>query len=78
MKTRKLSPTKKQRLFQKILMKRKQSVKREISNFTCIFINYYSILITVSVYCYLIIYRAKNKYLLPFHFTNNELNKIIY
>ena len=44
--------------------------------FTCIFINYYSTidnLITVSIYCYLIKYSVKS--LLPFHNTNNKLNK---
>ena len=32
-----------------------------------------ALLIAVSVYCYLIKYRAKQKHLLPFHITNNEL-----
>ena len=31
------------------------------------------LLVAVSIYCYLIIYRAKD--LLPFHNTNNKLNK---
>ena len=30
------------------------------------------LLITVSIYCFLIKYRAKQKHLLPFHFTNNN------
>ena len=33
-----------------------------------------ALLIAVSIYCYLIKYRAKN--LLPFHDTNNKLNTI--
>ena len=37
-----------------------------------------ALLIAVSVYCYLIKYRAKQKHLLPFHVTNNELKEIIY
>ena len=32
----------------------------------------------VSIYCYLIKYRAIQKYLLPFHVTNNELKEIMY
>ena len=31
------------------------------------------LLIAVSSYCYLIRYQAKQKHLLPFHITNNEL-----
>ena len=37
-----------------------------------------ALLITVSTYCYLIKYRAKQKHLLPFNFTNNKLKEIIY
>ena len=37
-----------------------------------------SVLIAVSIYCYLIKYRAKQKHLLPFHVTNNELKEIMY
>ena len=37
-----------------------------------------TLLITVSIYCYLIKYRAKQKHLLPFHLTNNKLKEIIY
>ena len=32
----------------------------------------------VSIYCYLIKYRAKQKHLLPFHITNKELKQIIH
>ena len=35
-------------------------------------------MIAVSIYCYLIRYRAKQKHLLPFQFTNNKLKEIIY
>ena len=38
--------------------------------FTCILINYHCSLITVSIYCYLIKYRSKQKPLLPFYDTN--------
>ena len=37
-----------------------------------------ALLIAVSIYCYLIKYRAKQKHLLPFHNTNNELIKVLY
>ena len=36
------------------------------------------LLITVSIYCYLIKYWAKQKYLLPFHVTNNELKQVMH
>ena len=52
---------------------------------TCKMLNFYillafllitfALLIAVSIYCYLIKYRAKQKHLLPFHFTNNKLKK---
>ena len=67
---------KKQTLFQQILMKRKQPVKR---NFYILlaFLLITIALIAVSIYCYLIKYRAKQKHLLPFHDTNNELSLIL-
>ena len=34
-----------------------------------------ALLIAVSIYCYLIKYRANSKHLLPFHDTNNELKQ---
>ena len=34
-----------------------------------------TLLIAVSIYCYLIKYRAKQQHLLPFHHTNNELKQ---
>ena len=70
---------KKQKLFQQILMKK---------NIPCRTQNFYillafllitiALLIAVSIYCYLIKYRAKQKHLLPFNFTNNKLKEIIY
>ena len=36
------------------------------------------LLIAVSIYCYLIKYRAKQKNVLPFHFKDSELNEIIH
>ena len=32
-----------------------------------------ALVIAVGIYCYLIKYRATQKHLLPFHFTNNKL-----
>ena len=37
-----------------------------------------ALLIAISIYCYLIKNRAKQKHLLPFHFTNDKLKEIIY
>ena len=37
-----------------------------------------ALLIAVSIYRYLIKYRAKQKHLLPFHVTNNKLKEIMY
>ena len=37
-----------------------------------------ALLIFVSIYCYLIKYRATQKHLLPFHFTNNKLKEIMF
>ena len=36
------------------------------------------LLITVSIYCYLIKYRAKQKHSFPFHDKNNELKQVLY
>ena len=37
-----------------------------------------ALLIAVGIYCYLIKCRAKQKFLLPFHDTNNELKQVLY
>ena len=37
-----------------------------------------ALLIAVSIYCYLIIYKTKQKHLLPFYITNNELKEVLY
>ena len=37
-----------------------------------------ALLIAVSIHCHLIKHRAKEKNLLPFHDTNNELKQVIY
>ena len=36
-----------------------------------------ALLIAVSIYCYLIKYRPKQKHLSPFYDTNNELKKVL-
>ena len=57
-------------------------------NITCKIQNFYillafllitlALLMAVSIYYYLIKYRAKQKHLLRFHNTNNELKELIY
>ena len=37
-----------------------------------------ALLKAVSIYCYLVKYRVKQKDLLPFHNTNNELKEVMY
>ena len=37
-----------------------------------------ALLIPVSIYCYLIKYKAKQKHLLPFYVTNNKLKEVLY
>ena len=37
-----------------------------------------SLLIAVSIYCYLIKYQAKQKRFLPYHVTNNNFKKVLY
>ena len=37
-----------------------------------------ALLIAISIYCDLIKYKAKQKHLLPFYVTNNELKQIMY
>ena len=36
------------------------------------------LLIAVSIYCYLIKYKSKQKHLLPYYVTNNQLKEVIY
>ena len=70
---------KKQKLFQQILMKRKQPVKQKVYIF---YFHFYQLvlyyLIAISIYCYQIKYRAKQKHLLQFHGTNNKLKEVLY
>ena len=41
-------------------------------------LNTIALLIPVSVYCYLMKYQAKQKYLLPFHNTSYKLKQVFY
>ena len=54
---------------------KKATCKRQFFYFTCIFINYYNIIDSFSVYCYLIKYQAKQKHLLSFPFPFSSLQK---
>ena len=56
-----------------------KNITCKIQNFLLVFLLItIAVLIAVSIYCYLIKYRAKKKHLLPFHVTNNELKEVIY
>ena len=58
---------------------KKQPVKHRIFIFYLHFLLIsIALLIAVSTCCYLIKYKTKQKHLLPFHGTNNELKEIIY
>ena len=37
-----------------------------------------ALFIVVSIYCYLVKYRKKQKHLLPYHVTTNELKEVLY
>ena len=37
-----------------------------------------ALLIAVTIYCYLIKYKGKQKHLLLFHVTNNKLQEVLY
>ena len=37
-----------------------------------------TVMTAVNIYCYLIKYKAKQKHLLPFYVTNNELKEVLY
>ena len=62
--------------FQQILMKNVDCKTQNFYILLSFFLINIALLIAVTIYCYLIQYRAKQKYLLPFHDTNNELNKL--
>ena len=59
-----------------ILMKKIQSVKQKILYLTGLFIHY-NCITAVSIYCYLIKYKEKQKHL-SFYVPNNELKDVLY
>ena len=64
---------KKEKLFQQILMKKATCKAQHFYILLAFLLITIAVLIAVSIYCYLIKYRAKQKPLLPFHITNNKL-----
>ena len=70
--------TKKQRLFQQILMKKAAFKTQNFHALLAFLLVTIILLIAVSIYCFMIIYQVKQKHLLPFHITNNELKQVIY
>ena len=58
---------------------KKRTCKTQIFNILPVFLLISIVLlIAVSIYCYLRKYKAKQKHLLPFCFTYNELNEVMY
>ena len=70
--------TKKQKLFQKILLKKVACKTQNLFLLLAFLLNTIALLRDVSTYCYLMKYRAKQKHLLQFHITNNELKQVTY
>ena len=78
----------------KLLKKKQQIFKQTVTtnfhekNAICKTKNFYilldfslitiALLIAVSIYCYLIRYKAKQKHLLPFYVRNNELKEVLH
>ena len=68
-----------QKQFKEILMKEKVICKaKNLYVSLCFLLITVALMIAVSIYCYLIKYRAKQKHLLPYHVKNNKFNKILY
>ena len=71
--------TKKQKQFQQILMKK--NIISKTQNFYILLaflLITIGLLTAVSIYCYLIKYRAKQKHLLPSQVTSKELKEVMY
>ena len=76
----------------KLLKKKQQIFKQTVTtnfnekNAICKTKNFYILLdfllitiaFSISIYCYLIRYKAKQKHLLPFYVTNNELKEVLH
>ena len=58
-------------------MTKKQKLFQQSSILLAFLLVATALLIADSIYCYLIKYRAKQKHLLPFHETNNELKQVL-
>ena len=58
--------------------KKIESVKQKFSMLLAFSLITITLLIVFSIYCYLVKYKAKQKHLLPFYVTNNELKEILY
>ena len=56
-------------------MKKNAISKKKIHTFLFITI---ALLLGVSIYCYMIKYKAKQKHLLPFYVTNEKLKEVLY
>ena len=67
---------KKQKLFQQTLIKRKICKRHNFYILLAFLLINIALLIAVSIYSYFIKYQAKQKHLLPFHNTNNELREV--
>ena len=69
---------KKQKLFQQTLIKRKICKRHNFYILLAFLLITIALLIAVSIYCYLIKYRAKQKHLFPFNDINTELREVLY
>ena len=58
--------------------KKIESVKQKFSMLLAFSLITITLFIVFSIYCYLVKYKAKQKHLLPFYVTNNELKEILY
>ena len=65
---------------EQILTKKKKAIckTQNFYNLPAFVLITLALLTAIGIYCYLIKYGAKQKHLLPFHFTNNKLKEIIY
>ena len=69
---------KKQKQLQQVLMKKMQSARQKISILIGFLLVTIALLMAVSIYCYLIKYKTKQKHSLPFNVTNTELKGVLY
>ena len=69
---------KEQEQFQQILMKKVACNTRNFYILLAFLLITKVVLIAASIYCYMIKYKSKQKHLLPYYVTNNELKEVIY